>query len=306
MSTPLTMVSRILAAKWSALFASFFALAIPLWAHGQQTSPCANPAPPPGALSLGYVRLVFCETPSASDIDFTDTGSSSKLYAWGWYNKLPASKSFFSMAGQTFVIANGGGVTTETHRSLPGALPLLPASAGFYVEFAERLSDNDPDHFPAVWLMPQEHNGHHDDHMPGDPAGYERWMELDVDEGGYNDGHLGTMISWSGTAPHYEHKNLNNAPSSTLGMDRTKEHIFGLSYDPAGKKVTWWVDGVNVGSVSTETVPSIVNSHHYYLIMGAQHHKLDRPYTMYVRYFSAWSPAVPPKPPSGVKAETSP
>src|SRR5712671_4293378 len=103
MSTPLTKVSRILAVKTPALVASLFALTIPLWAHGQQTNPCANPAPPPGALSLGYARLVFCETPAVSDIDFSATGTSSKLYAWGWYNAAPASKSLFSMTGQTFV-----------------------------------------------------------------------------------------------------------------------------------------------------------------------------------------------------------
>jgi hypothetical protein len=306
MSMSLTKVSRILAVHSSALVASLFAVAIPIAANGQPASPCANPAPPPGAQSLGYTRLVLCETPSVSDIDFSATGSSSKLSAWGWYNTLPASKSLFSMSGQAFVIESGGGVTTETHRSQQGVLPLLPAAAGFYVEFAERISDNDPDHFPAVWLMPQEHNGKRDDHLPGDPAGSERWMELDVDEGGFNAGHHGAMINWSGTYPNYQNQQKVNNPPSTFGMDRTQEHVFGLSYDPIGKQVTWWVDGVNVGSVSTEAVPSIVNSYHYYLIMGAQNHKLHHPYQMYVSYFSAWSKAVPPKPPAGVKADPVP
>ena len=79
-----------------------------------------------------------------------------------------------------------------------------------------------------------------------------------------------------------------------------------MSYDPAGKKVTWWIDGSNGGSVSTESVPSIVNSYHYYLIISAQNHKLNHPYKMYVSHFSAWSKAVPPKPPAGVKAEPVP
>jgi hypothetical protein len=288
--------------------ASLAASGVPVGAHAQAqaSKPCTNPAPPPGAQSLGYDRLVFCETPSTSDISFADTGSSSKLYAWGWYSPTPSSKSLYSMAEQTFVIDSGGGVTTETHRSQPGAVPLLLAGAGFYVEFAERLSDNDPDHFPAVWLMPQEHNLKRDDHMPGDPPGYERWMELDVDEGGYNQGHLGTMINWWGQYPQYEHKNFGNAPPSTFGMDRTQDHVFGLSYDPAGKKATWWVDGANVGSVSTEPVPLVVNSYHYYLIISAQNHKLNHPYKIYVSYFSAWSKAVPPKAPAGVKAEPVP
>jgi hypothetical protein len=284
------------------LAAAAAAIGFPAWAHAQQSNRCANPTPPPGAQSLGYVHLVFCVTPTTADIDASGNGASAKLYTGSWYDKVSRPLSSFSMSGQTLVIANGGSVSTQTHHSLQGALPLLLAGAGFYVEFATRLSDNDPDHFPAVWLMPQEHNGKHSDHMPGDPAGYERWMELDVDEGGYNAGHLGTMINWWGNAPPYEHKNYSNGPPSMFGMDRTQEHVFGLSYDPAGKKITWWVDGVDAGGVSTEPVPSIVNNYHYYLIMGAQHHKLDLPYKMYLPYFSAWSSGVPPKPPSGVKA----
>jgi hypothetical protein len=252
------------------------------------------------------VHRAFCVEPTTADVSDSPTSASAKLSTWIWYSKIPSAMSLYSMSGQTLVIASGGGLNTETHQSLPGALPLLPASAGFYVEFAERLSDNDPDHFPAVWLMPQEHNGLHQDHQAGDPPNYERWVELDVDEGGFNAGHHGAMINWYGTYPQYQHKNFGNDPPSTFGMDRTQEHIFGLSYDPVGKKVTWWVDGVAVGNASTESLPSIVNSHHYYLIMGAQNHGLNHPYKMYLPYFSAWSTGVPPNPPSGVKAETVP
>jgi hypothetical protein len=300
-----TRLSRFMAVNLFALSASLAALGIPVSVYGA-TAPCANTTPPPGAQSLGYVRRVFCVVPTAADISNSATASSAKLYDWIWYSKTASPTSLYSMSGQTLVIANGGGVDTETHQSLPGALPLLPASAGFYVEFAEYLSDNDPDHFPAVWLMPQEHNGHQLDHLAADPPGYERWMELDVDEGGFNAGHHGAMINWYGSYPKYQHQNGSNDPPSTFGMDRTQEHIFGLSYDPTGKKVTWWVDGVAVGSASTESVPSIVNTYHYYLIMGAQNHGLNHPYKMYLPYFSAWSSAVAPNPPSALKGESSP
>jgi hypothetical protein len=36
-----------------------------------------------------------------------------------------------------------------------------------------------------------------------DSPGFERWMELDVDEGGFGPGLLGTVHSWSGIAPNY-------------------------------------------------------------------------------------------------------
>ncbi len=132
-------------------------------------------------------------------------------------------------------------------------------------------------------------------------------MELDVDEGGFNKtGHHGAVISWSGIYPRYEHQNGSNDPVSSPPMDRTQEHIFGLSYDPVRTTVTWWVDGVSVGSASTAAIPSIVNDHHYYLIMSNQTHGLNRPYKMYIRYFAVWSGNPVPNPPSGVHTGTGP
>lgn len=304
MISPTNKLSRAAAASLPAL-GLLVAFGIPTMARGQQSDACASMEPPPGAQALGYVRRVFCVAPTISDISLDD-GVSAKLYSGSWYSKSPSPLSLYSMSGQMLVIANGGGLITETRKSLPGALPLLLGASGFYVEFAERLSDNDKDHWPAVWLMPQEHNLLHSDRLAGDPPGYERWMELDVDEGGFNAGHHGAMINWSGKYPQYEHQNSSNDPASTFGMDRTQEHVFGLSYDPAGKKVTWWVDGAAVGNASTQGLPSIVNDHHYYLIIGNQNHGLNHPYKMYVRYFSAWSGNVVPSPPSGVKAVTVP
>jgi hypothetical protein len=306
MASPTSKSSQFMAAEVLAFIVSLSAVGIPMNARAQLAAdPCAKADPPAGAQSLGYVRRVFCVAPTLADITDNDA-ISAKLYSGSWYNKSPAPLSLYSMSGGMLVLTNGGGVITETRRSSTGALPMLLGSAGFYVEFAERLSDNDPDHWPAVWLMPQEHNARHDDHVAGDPSDYERWMELDVDEGGFNAGHHGSLINWYGKHPNYEHQNFGNDPSSTFGMDRTQEHIFGLSYDPTGKKVTWWVDGAAVGSVSSASVPSIVNNYHYYLIIGNQNHGANRPYKMYVRYFSAWSTSVFPNPPSGVRAVTPP
>lgn len=287
-------------------FSLVFLLAcgIPLMAQGQATGACAGQDPPPGAQSLGYLHKVFCMAPTTADI--ADAGSSASLYSGSWYSKNPAPLSLYSMSGGVLGIANGGGVMTQTRQSTPGLLPLLLGSAGFYVEFAERLSDNDSDHWPAAWLMPQEHDLHHTDHLASDPPGYERWMELDADEGGFNAGHHGAVINWWGKYPQYQHQNYGNDPASTFGMDRTQQHVFGLSYDPKGQKVTWWVDGVSVGGASTQAVPAIVNTYHYYLIIGNQNHGANHPYTMYVPYFSAWTTGSVPSAPSGVKAVTVP
>jgi hypothetical protein len=295
--------------KSLAILASMFALAIPLAAFGQAATPCVSPTPPPGAAALGYTQMVFCDAPKVSEIDFSADGSAAKLYAWTWYNKAPSSPSIYSDVGGELMMDLHGGLNTETHQSKPGILPLLRAGDGFYVEFSERISDNNSDHWPAVWMMPQEHDGHHHDYVAGDAPGSERWLELDVDEGGFNPGHHGAAISWFGTWPNYQKVDHGNDPHSTFGLDRTQEHVFGLSYDPNGRRVTWWLDGVSVGSVSTADVPAIVNTHHYYLIMGAQSHKLNLPYQMYVKYFSAWSSVAQsptPNSPSGVKVQPIP
>jgi hypothetical protein len=291
------------------IVASLVAAGMPQAVLAQAAIPCVNPSPPPGAAALGYSQLVFCDAPNVSDIDYSANGSSTKLYAWSWYNSSPSSPSLYAQVGGELAMQLHGGLNTQTHKSKAGLLPLLHAGDGFYVEFSEHLSDNNSDHWPAVWLMPEEHDGHHHDYVAGDPPGSERWMELDVDEGGFNTGHHGAMINWWGSWPNYQSKNYGNDPRTTFGMDRTQEHVFGLSYDPNGGKVTWWVDGVNVGSVSTAAVPAIVNNYHYYLIMGAQTHGQNLPYTMYVKYFSAWSgvaQAPTPNSPSGIKVQPVP
>ena len=277
------------------------ALAVPTFSFAA-SQPCpSNPTPPAGAQALGYTKQLFCVAPAISDIAPEDSALA-KLYSGTWYAKAPIPLSKYAMSGSTLVLDNGGGLMTETRASAPGVLPLLLASAGFYVEFSESISENDPDHFPAVWMMPQEHNIKHSDHLSSDPAGYERWMELDIDEGGYNAGHHGAMISWYGHYPNYQHETKSNDPSQTFGMDRTKTHVFGISYDPKAKQVTWWVDGQSTGSVSTADVPSFVNDQHYYLLMNNQNHGANKPYQMYLHYFSAWSGQDVPKPPSGVTA----
>ncbi len=58
-----------------------------------------------------------------------------------------------------------------------GKIPYLSGEKGFYVEFTYRISSNDRDCFPAVWLMPIEHNARKNDQYAGDEKGYERWME---------------------------------------------------------------------------------------------------------------------------------
>ncbi|MFA6287612.1 MAG: autotransporter-associated beta strand repeat-containing protein [Opitutaceae bacterium] len=163
---------------------------------------------PPGAAALGYTTCVIDEQPVAEDI--APLPNSTGNYKWFrgacWSSTAPAADRFTTTNGVLTLkrdAAGGGSLVGAPHNFSDGALPTLPGEDGFYIEFDVRLSDNNSDHFPAVWLMPVEHNGGNglpvEDIYPGDSAGCERWMELDVDEGGFRPGSLASVIAWNGT-----------------------------------------------------------------------------------------------------------
>lgn len=244
---------------------------------------------PPGAAALGYTHQVIYLAPTPDDISYDSTVKN--LYSGDWYDPVKPS-STYSMTGGVLTLNLGGVVTTESRKSQPGRLPLLLGSKGFYVEFAVKLSDNDTDHFPAVWVMPQEHNSSQSDHQAGDPSHYERWMEIDVNEGGLGTNlggaYRGAVIDWWGIYPKYQRKVFNNIHHEPIDM--TVEHIYGASYDPAGQQVAWWLDGVKMGTQSTASFPPVINGYHYYLIMNAASRGARTPYQMQVRYLAAWTP----------------
>ena len=246
-------------------------------------------AAPPGAVALGYDKQAICIAPTLGDISYDATGNTA-LYSGNYYSTTFPDSSFYSIGTNGELgIKLGAGLMTQRQNSKQGALPYLLAGDGFYVEYAVTLSDNDPDHFPAVWLMPQEHDLAKSDVASTDPAGYERWMEIDCDEGGYaNSGSLHTLLSWEGVYPNYTSTLKNNSGQAPHTLDRTSEHIFGVSYDPEGLAVHYWLDGVPAFTASTAAIPAVINTHHYYLIVDAASHGGKLPYTMYVRYESAW------------------
>lgn len=284
------------------LLAAGSMLAAPAYATNSPVTPptaaekiCTSDAAPAGALSLGTPQLLFKLCPTLADIA-TVNSLSTPLYNGLWY-KTQAPMSMYQDIGGSLAISLGGDLATA--RALPGGkivagtLPLLDASKAFYVEFQVGLSysngydwsTNNADHWPAVWLMPAEHNVTQDDHLASDPAKYERWMEMDVDEGGFGPGIHGAAINWSGIWPNYVRtQNSNHTPNEVL--DRTKTHVFGLSYDPVVRKVTWWLDGVAkiTTGENTDLIPPITYTtpHHYYLILSAQTHGASIPYTMHV------------------------
>src|SRR5690606_28284747 len=175
--------------------------------------------------------------------------------------------------------------------------------------FDVSLSSNNTDHWPAVWLMPAEHNGGNGQPRqavyptiyPNDPANYQRWMELDVDEGGFRPGMLGSVISWQGQYPNYSAVVSNSWVAGGPALDRTQRHVFGASWDPVHQRVTWWLDGkkfyVADNTVTPGCISPVAELQNFYPILGAQTHGPWKnpptpavPYSMYIHAVRAYIP----------------
>jgi beta-glucanase (GH16 family) len=188
------------------------------------------------------------------------------------------------------IIPLGKGIASQTRNSTAGVLPYLPGQKGFYVEFEMRLSSNSGDHWPALWLMPAEHDLAKRDHYPPDPPGYERWMELDVHEGGFNAGSLNSVISWEGIwtgQGGYKSKVVNNV-SDPGSLDQTVWRRYGAAYQPRTNTVCWYVDD-QLGFVAQGAAPEVARRQSFYVIAGAQTHGKNVPYEMHLRRVRAFS-----------------
>jgi hypothetical protein len=259
-----------------------------LTAPAYAQSPPPQPIPP-GAATLGYTRLVIDEHPAVADISDKQSGHF-KWFRNPFYTFNTPQQGEFKMTDDGVLQIGPRVSIVSTPRDFSkGALPVLSGAKGFYIEFEVRLSDNNPDHWPAVWAMPVEHNLKQEDHYRPDPPKFERWLELDVDEGSFGPGSTTTSISWQGTYPNY-HKQQNGNNVSKTPLDRTQWHTFGASYDPIKSQVTCWLDGKKTVSATTPYVPAIATRQHFYVIVSNQERKGRIPYLMYLRAVRAYVP----------------
>jgi len=260
---------------------------------------------PPGAEALGYTKCVINEHPTSEDIAPGNNGKFKWFRGAAWTQNVPDASSFSTENGMLVLHYTGKSQTqlVGTPRDFSeGALPTLDGAKGFYIEFDVRLSSNDPDHWPAVWVMPVEHSGGSSagirDVYPGDPAGYERWMELDVDEGGFRPGAMGSVIAWEGIwqKPGFKSVICNSWGSaiSSQPLDRTVVHTFGASWDPDRAQVRWWLDGVNYftvdNSIKAGCISSVAKKQHFYPIISIEARTAKVPYDMYVSGVRAFVP----------------
>ena len=277
------------------LFASIPFVAFSLASYSNSAPPTDIP---PGAAAFGYTKCVIDERPRVEDIAPGDKGKY-KWFSRGWWHKQVSLDHYIMEEGVLAIKLEGELVSTPRDFS-KGLLPVLPGKDGFYVEFEARLSDNDPDHWPALWLMPVEHNMRKEDHYPGDPEGFQRWMELDVDEGGFGPGMCGTVHNWWGIYPNYQHlQNPNNIVPTPL--DRTMWHTFGVSFDPITLTVCWWLDGELQMTATAPYVPEVGRRQNFYLIISAQSHGAGKDYRLLVRRVRAFVPQTSSLPPATLK-----
>lgn len=239
---------------------------------------CTDAAMPAGATQVGALQLVIQDCPKLADVDFTGLADGRKYYSGLWFIK-PRPSSLYEQADDGVILKKGGVLATVKMNSYPGYYPLLSGSRPFYIEAQASTSSNDPDNFPAVWLMPIEHNLRLEDVYPPDPKGFERWLELDIDEGGFGPGGHNTAISWSGKWPNYQKLQNPNA-TSKIPLDRTQPNVFGVSYDPATLTVRWWLNGQQVLEAGPPYVPEIARRQNFYLIVSAQSHRNISDYQM--------------------------
>jgi len=269
-------------------------LAMALAAVGQPAVSQTCVGLPSGAAALGYTVQMFHIVPTVAMVSTTDTNSTSALYP-GLESSSVATNlqdlKFLSMVNGVFTINYTGALATswvssETHQSTQGTIPLLPGSSGFYIEAGIRLSSSDPDNYPAFYLMPAEHNGTQSDHIATSPKGYENWLEVDVleEEAGTAQSNL---INYQGIYPNYTRvMNYWRAPTP---FNWTVEHIYGMSFDPIAREVQFYLDGKPTLKASMATAPTIVDTYKYYFILGVRNHGLKKPYQMYVSYVAAYS-----------------
>lgn len=239
---------------------------------------CQDTATPAAAAEVAAHQPSFRDCPRLEDMDFTGAANGAKYYSGIWFAK-PKDRSFYAPAEDGLVIRKGGVLATVKPTSYPGQFPLLSGARPFYIEAQVATSSNDRDNFPAVWLMPIEHNLRLEDVYEPDPRGFERWFELDIDEGGFGPGSHHTAIAWSGRWPNYK-KIQNPNPTSKDPLDRTLPNVFGVSYSPDTLTVRWWLNGKKVLEASHPFVPEIARRQNFYLIVSAQSHRNISDYQM--------------------------
>lgn len=119
---------------------------------GGSSASCYSEPVPPGAAMAGLTHVLFDICPTASSINFQPTVASAGLFNGVWWSKTRPSADLYATVNESLQIHLGGVVTSVSPKTMkPSTIPLLPGEEEFYIEISYSLSDNNADHWPAVW-----------------------------------------------------------------------------------------------------------------------------------------------------------
>jgi hypothetical protein len=212
------------------------------------------------------------------------------FYPGLWY--LPATITHFYRAGKSdsasFVVGPGQTFASVDSEFRSGALPRLSGKNSFAVEVCYRVSVWSRDYWPAVWMLPVEHNHSRQAHWTDDPERFERWLEIDIDEGGFGPGMAGTAHNWSGDWPNISaYHNINNI--STAALDRTQNQCFGVYYDASRLSIDWFLNGTYSHGTGDNFVHPVARLQNFFLIFSNQQHRPSLPgYQMIISKVAAY------------------
>jgi hypothetical protein len=276
---------------------------------------------PAAAAALGYTDAVIDEYPVSTDIAPALNGA----FKWfrGDYQNVDTPQASFSLFLTTpgnqgmLELDHGAGVVGIPNDMSVGALPPLSGNLGYYVQYETALNDDNADYFPGVYQDPMEHTLHSATDFygnslypgngldPGDATGFERWLELDVDEGTFGPSGEGThnaAIDWAATYNEtdkkYEPASIAAQFAGTTVLERKNWHTFAASFNPSTMLITWYLDG-NVEFTSGFVPLEALLQHPIIQMESADKAGTSPTYSQYVanvRVYQAptWTPAATP------------
>lgn len=196
------------------------------------------------------------------------------FYPGLWY--LPAGDTKFVSNGQmdsgSIVVRQGQTWSSVDRKFRSGAFPKISGKDSFAVEVCYRVTAWSKDFWPAIWMLPIEHNHARQAHWPNDPERFERWLEIDIDEGGFGLGMAGTAHNWAGDWPKiYAFHNENNI--SPVALDRTRNQCFGVYYDVSRLSVDWFLNGARSHGTGDDFIHPVARLQNFFLIFSNQQHQ---------------------------------
>jgi hypothetical protein len=233
---------------------------------------------PMAAQQAGYLTRTYGPAPRIVTADDRTPGIAA-LFPWGFVGQERGGSARQNQDGSISILGHNGTTNAQlasaTSDSAPGRFKGVAFGGGGYFEAVLQFDgwrgqstnrDNQEGGWPAFWGMAVEHlalTG--EDQVPGMPAGYENFIEMDFME--YNieglekNDHVysGSLINWYGRwgdSCDGQFCTIHNPYSSKIrqlpeDVDFSEYHAYGARWVPATDRsrgsISWYFDGVQIG-----------------------------------------------------------